>query len=112
MRVVAKAAAPSGSGAVHARRPSHALRYGVFEHLAASWSVDPGHCRSTYSRGGRTGACPRGPRGDERRSLGQPDPEERKYTMALFTKPFRSYFQETCVGLWLLLAVGVLRFLL
>lgn len=32
--------------------------------------------------------------------------------MALFAKPFRTYFRETCVGLWLLLAVGVLRFLL
>jgi len=32
--------------------------------------------------------------------------------MELFSKPFRSYFRDTCVGLWLLLAVGVFRFLL
>jgi hypothetical protein len=32
--------------------------------------------------------------------------------MALFAKPFRTYFSETRVGLWLLLAIGVLRFLL
>jgi hypothetical protein len=32
--------------------------------------------------------------------------------MALLAKPFRTYFSETRVGLWLLLAVGVIRFLL
>jgi hypothetical protein len=32
--------------------------------------------------------------------------------MRLFTKPFGEYFRETCAGLWLLLAVGVVRFLL
>ena len=32
--------------------------------------------------------------------------------MGLFVKPLRTYFLETCIGLWLLLAVGVIRFLL
>lgn len=32
--------------------------------------------------------------------------------MGLFVKPLRTYFLETCTGLWLLLAVGVIRFLL
>lgn len=32
--------------------------------------------------------------------------------MGLFARPFKTYFQETWVGLWLLLAMGVLRFVL
>ncbi len=32
--------------------------------------------------------------------------------MPLLSKPFRNYFRETCIGLWLLLAIGVFRFLL
>lgn len=32
--------------------------------------------------------------------------------MALLGKPFAAYIRETCVGLWLLLAIGVVRFLL
>src|SRR6059036_1466482 len=38
--------------------------------------------------------------------------QEGSMNMALFSKPFLTYFRETCVGLWLLLALGVIRFLL
>src|SRR5262249_47555232 len=42
----------------------------------------------------------------------RPTWETRSIAMALLPRPFGSYVRETCVGLWLLLALGVIRFLL